>query len=424
MHPQAAALMRRNVALAPVDAPPVRRVALLRTETVGRNIDNIDALRPILEEHGFEFLETALMPFVQQAAAFRGAAAIAAVLGSAMTGLIFSPPGVKVLSLAPEAFGDRFFYGLTQQRHGRFVDLRGQVSRLHESQPRNSGFHVEPKIVREGLQVLFPSGRRSRPGGDASPDPEPDPAGTTSPPSNRNPVRTVPSHMSPGPLTRAQLVSTILATIGGARYLEVGVSRGATFFAVPCEAKVAVDPYFQFDIVAASAEHPNSTFHSLTSDAYFGGSIEGPFDAIFLDGLHTGDQIIRDFLNATRHLAQGGVILVDDVRPNSYLSSLPDQAKSMRSKQALGDPDNSWMGDVFRVIPFIQSYCQAFSYATPLEQSNVLVIWPTSRPAGELVARRLAEVAAFTYEDTVLHPEIYHPMGVVEICALIAASRV
>ena len=136
---------------------PSRRVALLRTDAFGRNIDNIDELAPMLEERGFRFLETSRMPFVAQAAAFRDATAIAAVLGSAMTGLIYSPPGVKVLSMAPDDFGDRFFYGLTQERRGMFVDLRGEIGTPHESRARHSSFHVRPAILQAGLDVLFPS---------------------------------------------------------------------------------------------------------------------------------------------------------------------------------------------------------------------------------------------------------------------------
>lgn len=165
IHPQAVELMRDSIMRIP-QSEPLRRVALLRTDTLGRNIDNIDELAPILEGRGFRFLETARMPFVAQAATFRDATAVAAVLGSAMTGLLYSPAGVKVLSMAPADFGDRFFYGLTQERGGMFVDLRGTVGKAHESRARHSSFHVQPAALRAGLSALFPD--------DDTAEPEPD----------------------------------------------------------------------------------------------------------------------------------------------------------------------------------------------------------------------------------------------------------
>ena len=107
------------------------------------------------------------MPFVAQAATFRDATAIAAVLGSAMTGLIYAPPGVKVLSMAPDNFGDRFFYGLTQERGGVFVDLRGMIAEQHESRARHSSFHLEPAVLRAGLNALSMPPDRNAPAPDA-----------------------------------------------------------------------------------------------------------------------------------------------------------------------------------------------------------------------------------------------------------------
>jgi hypothetical protein len=156
LHPQAGELMRRNIMLLPPEHEPEPRVALLRTDTRGRNIENIEALRPMLRGYGFVFIETAPMPFVEQVAVFRGAQAIAAVLGSAMTGLIYAPRGVRVLSMAPESFGDNFFYGLTQERQGSFVDLRGTIGELDPARRDNSGFRIEPDVLAAGLEALFP----------------------------------------------------------------------------------------------------------------------------------------------------------------------------------------------------------------------------------------------------------------------------
>lgn len=96
--------------------------------------------------------------------------------------------------------------------------------------------------------------------------------------------------------SRADVVQAVLSLYPDPHYLEVGVSRGATFHAVEAAQKVAVDPSFRFDIEAAAAEHPGATYFALTSDAYFG-DVAGTgtrFDVIYLDGMHTVEQTLRD----------------------------------------------------------------------------------------------------------------------------------
>jgi hypothetical protein len=218
-------------------------------------------------------------------------------------------------------------------------------------------------------------------------------------------------------------MARLIAAFGFQSYLEVGVAEGHTFFSLRCPRKTAVDPRFRFDLAEARAKEPSSIFHQETSDSFFGERAAGAetFDLIFLDGLHIVDQIIRDFLNASARLSHKGVIVIDDVRPNSYGSSLPDMPQSFALKARLGITDPVWMGNVFKVVPFIDAFCQSFSFAAPA--LNCLIVWPCPRPAASIRRLSLSEVADFPFELTVMQEDIYNPMPLDGIIARIAAWR-
>lgn len=151
MHPAAHNLMNRRLALSP--RPPTKRVAILRTDSSNRNVTNLPDVRDELIRHGFDILSISEMTFLDQVACFQEAGHVVGVLGSGLTGLLYSPYGVKVMTIAPRAFGDRFFFGLTQMRNGHYVDLRGPVTVRDAGAPdRNSHFEIEIAEIRRGLQ--------------------------------------------------------------------------------------------------------------------------------------------------------------------------------------------------------------------------------------------------------------------------------
>lgn len=136
-------------------------------------------------------------------------------------------------------------------------------------------------------------------------------------------------------ISRPEAINQFLALFDAPSYLEIGVSEGETFFAVKAQRKVAVDPKFRFPFDRAIKENASCTFHEVASDIYFSDWI-GPsevFQVIYLDGLHTFEQTLRDFTNAIRFLAPDGVIIIDDIVPNSYQSGLPDQLELRESEE-------------------------------------------------------------------------------------------
>lgn len=179
-------------------------------------------------------------------------------------------------------------------------------------------------------------------------------------------------------MKRHDVVQAVLDCFEKPAYLEVGVFQGITFHNLEAAHKVAVDPNFRFDVDAARAENSNAQYHGVPSDEYFAGAEGCLFDVIFLDGLHTFEQTLRDLTNAVAHLLEGGVVIIDDVRPSSYGASLPELGKIWLVKEALKE-NNEWMGDVYRLVYFIDTFMPAYSYATVEENHGQLVMWRAAR---------------------------------------------
>lgn len=149
-------------------------------------------------------------------------------------------------------------------------------------------------------------------------------------------------------------------------YLEIGVWRGDTFFAVDIPRKVAVDPKFLFPY----REHNSSAqeFFELTSDAYFScpSAGEAKFELIFLDGLHRFEQTFRDFCASLSTAKDNAIWLIDDVYPSDVYSSLPNNGKALAHRRlASGDAtDQRWHGDVFKAILAIHDFFPNLSFCT------------------------------------------------------------
>jgi hypothetical protein len=225
-------------------------------------------------------------------------------------------------------------------------------------------------------------------------------------------------------LTRGEILNRILSLFEKPHYLEIGVETGTTFFSIKAERKVAVDPRFRFGPQQKNLAD-KADFHEVGSDVYFG-KIVAPgdrFDVVYLDGLHTVEQTLRDFCNAIEYLKPRGVIVIDDVVPNSYYASLPDQQMASRVRAAV-DPwnrDLSWMGDVYRLVFFIQSFFQQYRYATIIDNHGQLVVWRDRRDANEIKRRGLEAVGSVRCEAIVNESEVYNKLPFSKIMAMLTA---
>jgi len=154
LHPEVAALMRAHGQSEREPAPGWLKAALLRRSTRTRNIQNLADVEEILRADGFTIVDIEKLSFRQQVDLFRNADAVACVLGSGLTGLMYAPRGVKVLTMAPGEWGDLFFYSMMQERDAVFADIRGRTAAMDRDGVGTSGFTVPIEPLRAGLRAI------------------------------------------------------------------------------------------------------------------------------------------------------------------------------------------------------------------------------------------------------------------------------
>ena len=91
-----------------------------------------------------------------------------------------------------------------------------------------------------------------------------------------------------------------------------------------CIRKVGIDPYTGGTI-------------RKTSDKFFESNNEN-FDCIFIDGLHTYNQVKKDIYNSLKFLNPNGIILLHDCLPNNYFEQATPRCQYI------------WNGDVWKAI--------------------------------------------------------------------------
>jgi hypothetical protein len=204
-------------------------------------------------------------------------------------------------------------------------------------------------------------------------------------------------------MASSERINAALQALRGSRYLEIGVARGSTFFAVDAEIKVAVDPRFRFDPQERRA-HPHETYHSVPSDSYIDQAIGRRewFDLIFLDGLHTYSQTLRDFLG-TQALARPHTIwLLDDTVPSSAIAAEPKLSRVREARQFLGCADDeAWMGDVFKVVAWIDSFMPQYTCLTTEDPGQTFIL-PIANPKSERRFESMADIEQLNYVDALL----------------------
>jgi hypothetical protein len=118
-------------------------------------------------------------------------------------------------------------------------------------------------------------------------------------------------------LSRTEIINRLIQATKNENsvYLEIGVRNPADNFNHICaEQKYSVDPGIEFEA--------NPVDFKLTSDAFFEQLKTGKilnknllFDVIFIDGLHTAEQVYKDILNSLDFIQPNGFIVLHDCNP-------------------------------------------------------------------------------------------------------------
>jgi hypothetical protein len=128
----------------------------------------------------------------------------------------------------------------------------------------------------------------------------------------------------PNNFYRWDLIEYLIKKNNYINYLEIGCDQNQLFSRVFIENKIGVDPVSGGNI-------------RKTSDNFFKENVN-KFDIVFIDGLHTYEQVKKDILNSVNCLNKNGIILVHDCMPDSL------------GKQAVPRYKMQWNGDVWKAI--------------------------------------------------------------------------
>ena len=142
-------------------------------------------------------------------------------------------------------------------------------------------------------------------------------------------------------MERYDVIQTIINKTKAEYYLEIGAGGGINFNEIKCNKKFLVEP---FPKLLSGLEDKVKITHKLTSDDFFKQNKE-TFDVIFLDGLHTADQISKDIINYLDVLNEGGYIICHDMNPTSEL---------MQRNPPL-NLNMPWTGDVWKSFVKLKS---------------------------------------------------------------------
>ncbi|MBL7889948.1 MAG: class I SAM-dependent methyltransferase [Bacteroidia bacterium] len=127
-------------------------------------------------------------------------------------------------------------------------------------------------------------------------------------------------------------------------YLEIGVRNpDENFNKIKCAIKYSVDPGIEYK--------PNPVDFKMTSDEFFlklkEGKILNPdikFNIVFIDGMHTAEQVEKDVENALTFLAEDGYLVLHDCNPPTEYHAREDHYFNLSPAR------NNWNGSVWKAF--------------------------------------------------------------------------
>ena len=146
---------------------------------------------------------------------------------------------------------------------------------------------------------------------------------------------------------RWDLIEYLIKKNNYKNYLEIGCDKNQLFSKVNIDNKIGVDPVSGGNV-------------RKTSDDFFKEN-KSSFDIVFIDGLHTYEQVKRDILNSVNFLLDEGIILVHDCMPDSL------------GKQAVPRYKMQWNGDVWKAIVDLRQQENLEIYTCEIDQGIAII---------------------------------------------------
>ena len=157
----------------------------------------------------------------------------------------------------------------------------------------------------------------------------------------------------------ADFLGSLSQKRGFRRYLEIGVDEGRLMSHIHADTAVGVDPQFRLTHNAPAHKRQTHLFN-ITSDHFFEtpemvAQLGGYPDFSFLDGYHTFEYLLRDFMNTEAISRRTSVIGMHDCLPLDEVMAERDMATW--HKRTVGSRyQGSWTGDVWKVVLILRKY--------------------------------------------------------------------
>jgi len=202
-------------------------------------------------------------------------------------------------------------------------------------------------------------------------------------------------------MNRIIYLNSLLRKYDTSNYLEIGVRNGENFFSINSKSKVGVDPEYFFSkrfFLKSLMKFHNWRFKMFrkTSDRFF--EFDAPHiykrnkvDVVFIDGMHTYTQSLKDAQNSLKFLSKDGVIIFHDCNPQS-----PEAATPQLPQNAI-----NWNGDVWKTIYHFRKLNEFFDCFTINADEGLGVLKPNN---GDFLnaldnIRPDKEINNLTYQD-------------------------
>jgi hypothetical protein len=165
-------------------------------------------------------------------------------------------------------------------------------------------------------------------------------------------------------------------------------------------------------------------FATQTSDAFFAAEpLFPPYDLVFIDGLHTFEQVVRDFSNVLLRTHGRSVIILDDTVPDSVYAAIPDLPAARRHAAAAGCTSASWQGDVYKTLFYIHDFWPSLNYRTIMGSGNPqTIVWRTNGMHRPPLFNDLERISRLTYFSLQDHLGVLQPATEDEAVALCVAE--
>jgi hypothetical protein len=164
-------------------------------------------------------------------------------------------------------------------------------------------------------------------------------------------------------VNRTNVIQKIIDKKKARTYLEIGVSNGDNFFQIKARQKVAVDPNFRFSgkrrikWIIKNLFNISAKYYECTSDNYFARNPQiNNFDVVFIDGLHTYEQSLRDVINSLDRINENGIIVMHDCNPPNQAAAYPAKSFEHAAELKLPGWTGDWCGDVWKTVCYLRSH--------------------------------------------------------------------